>query len=419
VTDLRQTGRLAIRTVVDSPTTVEGTMTGTGTMTTNVLTDEMLKRFDERAPQYDRDNRFFHEDFEELRKSGYLKIAVPEEFGGAGLRLDEVLKLQRKLAYYAGATAVAVNMHLYWTGLAADLWRAGDKSCQWVLEEAGAGKVFAAGHGESGNDLPLLLSTTSATRVDGGWEISGHKIFGSLSPVWDYLGFHSMDSSDPTAPKIVHGFMPRDAKNYRIEPTWDVMGMRATESNDTILDGAFVTDAQTVLVCAAGFAGAGMFQVGIFAWGLLGFAAVYSGIAQRAYDMTIETLQKRSSIALTRSMAYHPEVQHYVAEMRMNMELIDAYLDRTAADWSTGVEHPDWPLKIVATKYTVVTKAYEVVDRALDLSGGSGIFKKSRLEQLFRDSRLGRIHPANVLLTHELVAKMSLGINPDEAPRWG
>src|SRR3954463_9770621 len=72
----------------------------------DVLTDEMLARFDERAPVYDRENRFFDEDFAELRESGYLKIAVPEEFGGYGLHLDEVVKLQRRLAYVAPATAV-------------------------------------------------------------------------------------------------------------------------------------------------------------------------------------------------------------------------------------------------------------------------------------------------------------------------
>jgi alkylation response protein AidB-like acyl-CoA dehydrogenase len=41
------------------------------------------------------------------------------------------------------------------------------------------------------------------------------------------------------------------------------------------------------------------------------------------------------------------------------------------------------------------------------------------LERLFRDARLGRIHPANSFLTHEFVAKTALGINPDEQPRWG
>ena len=385
-----------------------------------VLTDEMLARFDERAPLYDRENRFFNEDFEELRDSGYFRVAVPEEFGGLGLGLDEVVELQRRLAYVAPSTAVAVNMHIYWTGLFADLWRAGDKSGKWVLTEAGEGKVFAAGHGEAGNDIPVLLSSSQASKVEGGWQITGHKIFGSLSPVWDFLGVHAMDTSDPGGPTVVHAFLPRESAGYRVDATWDVLGMRATESNDTVLDRTFIGDDRVVMVCPAGFAGATPYHVALFAWALLGFGAVYSGVARRSYDLTVAQAGKRSSIALTRSMAHHPEVQHYVAEMRMKLELIDAYLERTASDWANGVDHGmQWPLKIFSTKYVVVTNAFDIVDRALDLSGGSGIFKRNRLEQLFRDPRLGRIHPGNAMLTHELVGKLSLGINPDEAPRWG
>jgi len=79
----------------------------------------------------------------------------------------------------------------------------------------------------------------------------------------------------------------------------------------------------------------------------------------------------------------------------------------------------DWVTKIVACKYDVVTRAFAVVDAALDLTGGSGIFKSQRIEQMFRDARLGRFHPGNSMLTHELVGKLSLGIDPDEQPRWG
>jgi alkylation response protein AidB-like acyl-CoA dehydrogenase len=86
-----------------------------------VLTDEMLARFAKRAPQYDRDNVFFSDDFEELRQAGYLRLAVPTEFGGAGLALAAVAYQQRRLGYYAAPTALAINMHLYWTGNAADL----------------------------------------------------------------------------------------------------------------------------------------------------------------------------------------------------------------------------------------------------------------------------------------------------------
>jgi alkylation response protein AidB-like acyl-CoA dehydrogenase len=392
----------------------------TTTDTTTALTDEMLDRFDQRAPEYDRENRFFEEDFEELRRSGYLLASVPTDLGGGGLTLAEINELQRRIAYVAPATAVAVNMHHYFVGLCADLHRAGDPSGDWVLRQAAAGHVFAAGHGEAGNDIPVLLSSTVAERVEGGWRFTGHKIFGSLSPVWTYLGVHGLDTSDPAAPKVVHGFIHRDTPGYRIEETWDTLGMRATTSNDTILDRVFVPDEAIIRVSPAGFAGADMFHVALFAWALLGFAGVYSAIARRAFDETTASLHRRTSMALSRSMAYHPEMQHHIAEMRIHLEGMQAHLDRVCDDWSAGVDHGmDWPAKIFACKHDVVTRAWSVVDTALDLTGGSGIFKRSRIEQLFRDARLGRIHPGNTMLTHELVGKLSLGINPDEQPRWG
>jgi alkylation response protein AidB-like acyl-CoA dehydrogenase len=60
-----------------------------------------------------------------------------------------------------------------------------------------------------------------------------------------------------------------------------------------------------------------------------------------------------------------------------------------------------------------------VVDTAFELGGGFGIFKKNELERLFRDARLGRIHPTNPSLNRELVAKLTLGIDLDATPRWG
>jgi alkylation response protein AidB-like acyl-CoA dehydrogenase len=384
-----------------------------------LLTDDMLARFDERAPMYDRENRFFDEDFDELRASGYLSLAVPVELGGGGLDLAQYSRLARRLGYVAPATALAVNMHVYWTGLAADLAKMGDDSCRFISEKAAAGEVFAAIHGEAGNDMPLLLSTARADRVEGGWEISGHKIFGSLTPVWTYGGFHAMDASDPDAPVIVHGFMPRDTPGVEIVDTWDTLGMRATQSQDTVLDKAFVPDDLVAVVCPAGFAGAGPFHVAIFGWALMGFASVYLGAARRAYDITVERMPKRTSLALTRSMAHHPEVQHHVAKMRMALDAAEALLDRTVTDWAAGKEYEDWPVRFVSTRQVVINNAFQVVDRAVDLSGGAAAFKANRLEQIFRDVRMGRFHPGNALLAPELIGKLCLGVDPDEPPRWG
>jgi alkylation response protein AidB-like acyl-CoA dehydrogenase len=386
----------------------------------SVLSDEMLARFASRAATYDRENRFFTEDFEELRAAKYLLLPVPAKFGGLGMNLAEVCREQRRLAYHAPATALAVNMHVYWLGVAADLWRRGDTSLEWMLREAGAGEVFAAGHAESGNDIPVLLSTTKAERVAGGYRFTGRKQFGSLTPVWTRFGLHGIDASDPQNPKIVHGFLPRDSAGYIIKETWDVLGMRATRSDDTVLENAFVPDQYVARVVPAGGAGLDAFVLSVFAWALMGFGNVYYGLAKRALDQTVAAVKNKKSLALTRSMAHHPEAQHAIAEMAIELESIGPHLESIAVDWSNGVDHgAQWPAKIFAAKYRAVEGSWRVVDLGLEVAGGLGIFRSAGYERLMRDARLGRIHPANSFLTHEVVAKTALGISLDEQPRWG
>jgi alkylation response protein AidB-like acyl-CoA dehydrogenase len=384
------------------------------------LTEEMLARFDSRGATYDRENRFFDQDFEELRAAKYFIMPVPEKVGGPGLSLAQVCREQRRLAYYAPATALAVNMHLYWVGVAADLWRRGDKSLEWMLSDAAAGEIFAAGHAESGNDIPVLLSSSKAERVDGGYRFTGRKNFSSLTPVWTRFGFHGMDTSDPTHPKVVHAFMLRNSSGYTIKETWDALGMRATRSDDTTLENVFIPDRYVARIVPAGGAGIDTFVLSMFAWALMGFANVYYGLAKRALDRSIAAVKSKSSLALSRSMAYHPEIQHAVAQMVIELESIGPHLDRIAEDWSNGVDYgPEWPSKIFAAKYHAVEGSWRVVDLGLDIAGGHGIFRSAGYERLLRDARLGRIHPANAFLTHEVVGKTALGISLDEQPRWG
>ena len=384
-----------------------------------VLTDALLQRCRERAAGYDRENRFCQEDFDELKAAGYLNLTLPQEFGGLGYTLNQYTREARRLAQYAPATALCLNMHHYWVGTAADSWRAGDKSVRFILEDAGAGEVFAAGHAESGNETSIVMSITKAEKVDGGYKFTGRKSFGSLSPVWTRFGLHGMDTSDPANPKVVHGFLARGASGVTIKDTWDVMSMRATRSDDTLLDGAFVPDNHIARVVPAGLAGADFFVLSIFAWALMGFGNIYYGLAQRLLELTVEQVKSKGSLGMTRSMAHHPYVQHGVAEIVMGLQAIGAQLESVTGDWSAGVQHPDWPIRIVATKYNAVETAWKIADRALEVSGGFGMFKKSEMERLFRDARAGRFHPANSSLAHELIGKLALGVNPDDPQRWG
>jgi alkylation response protein AidB-like acyl-CoA dehydrogenase len=384
----------------------------------DILTSDVLSGLAKRVAKYDRENRFFSEDFEVLRKTGYLTINVPKELGGRGMTLAETARLQRSLAYHAPATALGINMHVYWIGVAADLWRSGDKTLEWMLQEAMAGEVFAAGHSERGNDLPVLLSTTKAEKVPGGFKFTGHKMFGSLAPVWTRYGLHGLWADAEGGPKVVHAFMPRAANGYRIVETWDTMGMRATRSDDVVLDGAVVPDKYIARILPAG--GVDMFVLAIFAWALIGFANIYYGMAQRASDLGTTAVKGKKSLAVSRTMAYHPEVQHAMAQLMLTLDPVGPHLEQVARDWSEGIDHgATWPSKIVSAKHHAVEACWKIVDIAMELSGGAGMFCGNELERLFRDARCGRFHPANPALVHEIVAKTALGIDLGEQPRWG
>lgn len=381
-----------------------------------VLSDELLIRCHERVSLYDRNRTFFTEDFAELRDAGYLRLPLPREFGGPGLTLAEVVRAHRRLAYFAAPTAEALTMHLAWVGVAADLWRSGDRSLAWVLEEVARGEVFTTGHAESGHDVPVLLSTTQAERVHGGYRFTGHKSFGSLGPVWSYMGLHGLDATDPAQPKIVHAFMPRNTEGYVARDSSDALGMRATGRDETLLDGAFVPDRCIARVVPTGAAGLDHFVKALLAWQLLGAGNVSLGMAQRALDLTVDSLKKTQSIALHRPMSRHPGAQQRVADMGLELEAIEPHLEHIAAEWERGAAHgARWPMKLLAAKHHAVEGAWRVIDTALDLAGGVGLFRRAGLEQLFRDARLGRIHPGNALYVREVVGKTLLGLSIDDS----
>jgi alkylation response protein AidB-like acyl-CoA dehydrogenase len=379
---------------------------------------EMLEGFRARAGELDRTNTYFHEDLDELRSFGYLAAAVPVEFGGAGLDLTQMAASQRRLAHYAPATALAMTMHTYWIGIATELERAGDPSLRWILEAAVAGEVFAAGHAETGNDIPVLMSTCAAERVQGGYRLTGRKQFGSNGPAWNWLGAHAIDTDAPGGPQIVHAFVERSSIGVAVVETWDTLGMRPTQSHDTILDSVFVPDERIGRVTPAGD-GNDLFLVAMTMWPLSLMSAVYLGIADRSLELAVEAARRKKSVAIERgAYAYNPFVQHQVAEMYLELDAASATLERFVDDWVAGVDHAEgWVSKVYSMKWRAVEAAKRVVDVALDVVGGGAMFRRNELERLYRDVRCGGFHPANDALAHEMVGKTVLGIL-GEQPRW-
>jgi alkylation response protein AidB-like acyl-CoA dehydrogenase len=384
---------------------------------TSGLDESMLERFRERAGIHDDDNTFFHDDLAELRDAGHLRSPLATGLGGRGWNVGRVAAEQRRLARFAPATALATSMHLYWAGAASDLARLGDHGLDWVADEVADGRILASGHAEAGNDVPIALSTTTATRVSGGWKLDGRKHFGSLGPVWDLMGVHAMGAVDGS-PVVVHGFVDRRADGVSVVANWDAIGMRASQSYDTVLDGVFLPDERVARVVPAGDTTdpfLGVMQI----WAVTLISNVYLGIAERAAQLAVEHARAKSSIAVPAgSMAHNPFVQHLVADNFLDLHAAIDVLDGVGRDWVDGVDHgPGWAARIFSAKWRAVTTAKRVVDRAMEISGGASFARRSELGRLYRDVAGGPFHPASDAFTHEVVAKTVLAIAPD-GPRW-
>lgn len=378
----------------------------------DVLPDPLLERIRGRAAGYDRDNTFFHEDLQELAAAGYLKLFVPAYDGGMGFGLEAAAQCQRRLATAAPATALAVNMHLVWTGVAHVLKARGDSSLDFILTEAAAGEVFAFGNSEAGNDSVLFDSRTAALPLDdGGYTFTGTKIFTSLSPVWTRLGIFGKDpNARDGSGELVHGFITRETPGYRILDDWDTLGMRASQSATTVLDGVRVPAGRIFRKLPVG-PNPDPLIFAIFACFETLLAAVYTGLGERALAVGVETVKRRTSFKNAgRSYAQDPDIRWKVAEAAMAMDNLYPQLHVVAADVDALADHgAQWFPKLVGLKVNATETARRVVDLAIRVSGGSSYFRGSELERLYRDVLAGMFHPSDDESAHNTVANAWLG----------
>ncbi|MDJ0356752.1 MAG: acyl-CoA/acyl-ACP dehydrogenase [Actinomycetota bacterium] len=375
-----------------------------------LLTDDLLARFRSRAGGYDERNEFCHEDLQELKGAGYLNLFAATDDGGLGFGLQQAAAAQRRLATAAPATALAINMHLVWTGVAHLLAERGDDSLLYVLREAVAGEVFAFGNSEAGNDSVLFDSTTVAVpHADGSYAFTGTKIFTSLSPAWTRLGIFGKDSTGPE-PVLVHAFISRGTAGYSIRNDWDTLGMRASQSNTTVLDGASAPADRVFRKLPVG-PNADPLIFAIFACFETLLAAVYAGIGERALQLGVEAAHRRKSQKYGgRSYAQDPDIRWKIAAAAIAMDGLYPQVETVARDVDELAEHgAQWFPRLVGLKVRATETARDVVDLAVRVSGGGTYFAGNELGRLYRDVLAGIFHPSDDESAHNTVANAWLG----------
>lgn len=399
------------RSTTSSSSPPSGPRAGSEQVRRPLLSEALLDTIRSRAGGYDASNTFPHEDLADLTAAGYLRAFVPVERGGAGLTLREVAREQMRLAAAAPATALAVNMHLVVTGLAAIQADRGETALDFVLDDAARGEVYAFGNSEAGNDLVMFDSRTRAEpQADGSYRYTGTKIFTSLSPVWTRLATFGRDDTDPDAPLLVHAVVARDAEGIEVLDDWDVLGMRATQSCTTVLTGVRAPADRVHRRLPAGPSG-DLFMFSLFAAFEILLAAVYTGIGRRAVELGVAASHRRTSMKNGgRTYAQDPDIRWKVAEAAIVQDGVEIQVESLARDVDELVDHgPLWFPKLVGIKVRAVEGARYVVDQALRVSGGASYGSSGELGRLYRDVLAGIFHPSDEESAHATVANAYLG----------
>jgi alkylation response protein AidB-like acyl-CoA dehydrogenase len=216
------------------------------------------------------------------------------------------------------------------------------------------------------------------------------------------------EATSPAAGIIL--MLPHRTEGRSVDPNWDVLGMRATRSDSLILDECWLPDSAAVLQSDD----MRPFRHTYLNWFWGSYTPVYLGVAQAAFNELGRVVHTRRPEGYAQPLAYHPDVRRHVAEMSVDLEAARLITYRSA--WLSDTEGPtaQTTAALYRAKYMVGEVVSRVTRTALTLGGAHGIFKTSRLEQLFRDGALGPLHPPPSDFCLYNIGLYELGIDPTD-----
>ena len=373
------------------------------------------------AAAHDRDASFPFDSFAAVKASGYFAAPIPEELGGLGVTsVHDVLVASSRLARGDAALTLGVNMHLVYLLNVVRRWQiavaAGDERRSTAFAEAleqiaRDGTVFAAAGSELGQDL--TRPTTTATRTETGWIVSGHKVFCTMSPAADVLYTAVTYTDGRGRERYGYAMIPRDAPGVVVHDDWDALGMRASGSHSVSFDSVQLP----LSALRGGFATGDAVEymernltAGLF------HAAAALGIAESMHASAAtrlarrEELDPRSQVVAAESLV---DLSACRAVFARSATLIDEHHALNPASRGTAEELTSLFAEAQSAKAFVGDAAVRIVDRALALSGGAGYLNGSPLARAYRDVRATAfMHPLGANRAYAFLGQVAAGREP-------
>lgn len=379
-------------------------LTETQTMIRDTVRELARKQFAARAEALDRAGEFPHENFRQLAEAGLTGIQVPEELGGGGAdTLSFVIALE-EVAKVCGSTCLTLAAHTSLGTMPIVDFGTEEQKRKYVPSNARGETIGAYGLTEPGAGSDSGSTATRATKVDGGWKITGSKMFMTNASVAStYVVTAVTDPDKPKHERISAFILERPWKGIHVAKKEDKLGCRASDTCYVTLEEVFVPDANLLGERGKGFT----YFMKILDGGRIGIGSMAMGLAQGAYERALQYARERS--AFGKAIGAHQAVAFKLADMAVQLQASRHLLWHAARLKDAGR-----PYKREASiaKLYASEAAMRILRDCIQVLGGYGYMTEYQVERAYRDAKLceigeGTSEIQRIVISRDLLGKLS------------
>lgn len=346
-----------------------------------------------------REYQYPYELWEGMAEAGFHAMGIPEEYGGQGGNAVDTAVLARELARSLGGLSWVWGIPSF-AGAKALVHGGSEEQKREYLPKLAEGEIrfsIAVTEPSGGTDV-LGAMSTRAKKVDGGWRVSGQKMWstGAKEATYLLLLARSADAEAPgKRPRTTLLLVPTDSPgiDMRYIPK---LGMRAMGSCEIFLDDVFVPDSQLIGEEHNGFKVllASLNNERIMA------GALALGMLDGILEESVEYAKNRTTFG--KVIGGHQIIQHYIADTRLGQKQGELMVFDAAWREAAGM-HCHQEANMV--KVVLSELAVSAADRGIQILGGMGISSETHAQRFWRDLRQFRIAPISNEMARQNLAE--------------
>lgn len=357
------------------------------------------------AEEFDESGKFPKETIRRMGEMGFMGIEIPEEYGGAGmdtlayvLALEEICK-----ADAAHGTIMSVNNSLFCFGL---LKFGTEEIKQKYLLPVASGKsvgAYSLTEPMSGSDAGTMR--TRATREADHYVINGRKSWVSSAPVAEFILVFAMTDPEKRHRGISAFIIETDNPGFVLGKTEPKLGIRASATSEIVFE-----DYRVPIENRLGEEGEGFkIAMTVLDAGRIGIAAQSLGIAEAAYDASVEFSKERE--AFGQKIGQFQGISFKLADMKTRIEASRLLIYNAAmAKEKSKITGNRFTLEAAMAKLFASETAMFVSHAAVQIHGGMGYSKELPIERYFRDAKITEIYEGTSEILRTVIARMETGL---------